>query len=44
MKQKKKREKEGFLAEVRDSIIGELLWNMLIFVPRMIIRFLKYLF
>lgn len=38
------REKEVLLAEVCDSIIGELLWNMLIFVPRMTIRFIKYVF
>ncbi|MBU8878691.1 hypothetical protein BGM26_06765 [Bacillus sp. FJAT-29790] len=48
MKKEKKNEKvgifKGILIEIRDSILFELVWSILTFIPRMLIRLIKYLF
>lgn len=47
-KRKKKKSQEGFiknvLIEIQNSIIFELIWNILLFIPRMIIRLNKNIF
>lgn len=32
------------LIEIRDSILFEIVWNILIFIPRMVIRLIKNIF
>ncbi|MFF2288657.1 hypothetical protein [Peribacillus butanolivorans] len=48
MKKEKKNGKEGFfkgiMIEIRDSILSELVFNILTFIPRMIVRLVKSLF
>ncbi|WP_155727553.1 hypothetical protein V2I71_01740 [Peribacillus frigoritolerans] len=48
MKKEKKKGKEGFfkdiMNEIRDSILSELVFNILTFIPRMIVRLVKSLF
>ncbi|MFF3099864.1 hypothetical protein [Viridibacillus arvi] len=48
MKKEKKKGKEGFfkriMYEIRDSIVFELVINILTFVPRMIVRLVMSLF
>ena len=44
MKNKRKRRKSSFkdiLFELRDSILIEVVWNILMFVPRLMIRVIK---
>ncbi|SES18898.1 hypothetical protein [Psychrobacillus sp. OK032] len=45
MKEKQTKKEDGFfksiLKEIRDSVIVELIWNIIIFIPRMIIRMWK---
>ena len=44
-KEQKKKETKAFFKEMRrdfkDSIIVEIVWNIVMFIPRMIIRFIK---
>lgn len=35
---------KDILIEIRDSILFELVWNILIFIPRMIVRLIKNIF
>ncbi|MGE7920913.1 hypothetical protein ACQKM9_18530 [Viridibacillus sp. NPDC093762] len=48
MKKEKKKGKEGFFKrivdEIRDSILSELVLNILTFIPRMIVRLVKSLY
>ncbi|MFE6168599.1 hypothetical protein ACFVP8_12135 [Viridibacillus arvi] len=48
MKIEKKKDKEGFfkriMYEIRDSIVFELVFNILTFIPRMIVRLVVNLF
>lgn len=48
MKKEQKKRKDGFLKdiliEIRDSILFEVLWNILMFIPRMLLRLLKNIF
>jgi hypothetical protein len=45
MKNKRRKKKDGFfkeiLMEIRDSILLEVAWNILMFIPRMMIRIIK---
>ena len=44
MKNKRKRQNDFFkdiLIELRDSILFEVAWNILMFIPRMMIRLIK---
>lgn len=49
MKIRKKKEKKNgqgglfkdMLIEIRDSILFEIVWNILMFIPRMVIRLIK---
>ncbi|WP_167577924.1 hypothetical protein [Ammoniphilus sp. YIM 78166] len=44
----KKHPKQSFLravwVEIRDSLIASLLWNMISFIPRIILRLIKMMF
>jgi hypothetical protein len=44
-KKRKKERKDGFfkeiLSEIMDSILIEVVWNILMFIPRMLIRLIK---
>ncbi|SIR86293.1 hypothetical protein SAMN05878482_106247 [Peribacillus simplex] len=48
MNKEKKKGKEGFfkcvMNEIRDSILSELVFNILTLIPRMIVRLVKSLF
>jgi hypothetical protein len=48
MKKEQKKRKDGFfkdiLIEIRDSILFEVLGNILMFIPRMLLRLLKNIF
>lgn len=48
MKKEQKKLKDGFLKdiliEIRDSILFEVLWNILMLIPRMLLRLLKNIF
>jgi hypothetical protein len=35
---------KDILMEIRDSILFELVWNILMFIPRMMIRLIKNIF
>ncbi|MFD4931475.1 hypothetical protein ACFWMS_21620 [Peribacillus butanolivorans] len=35
---------KDILIEIRDSILFELVWNILMFIPRMMIRLIKNIF
>jgi hypothetical protein len=35
---------KDILIEIRDSILFELVWNLLMFIPRMMIRLIKNIF
>jgi hypothetical protein len=45
MKNENQKMKDGFfkgvLTEIRDSILIEVAWNILMFIPRMMIRLIK---
>lgn len=45
---KKEKSQEGFfkniLNEIRNSILFELIWSILLFIPRMIIRLIKNIY
>lgn len=46
MKNKPKKEKGFFrevLAEISETIIFEVIWNVIAFIPRLLVRFLKHL-
>ncbi|MBK5445133.1 hypothetical protein [Peribacillus sp. TH24] len=47
-KEKRKRKKKvflkGILVEIRDSVLFEVAWRILFFIPRMIIRLIYNLF
>jgi hypothetical protein len=47
MKNEKRKKKDGYfkeiLMEIRDSILLEVAWNILMFIPRMMIRLIKYI-
>lgn len=44
-KEQKKKETKAFFKEIlrdlKDSILFEIVWNILMFIPRMIFRFIK---
>ncbi len=35
---------KDILIEIRDSILFEIVWNILIFIPRIVIRLIKNIF
>lgn len=41
---KKDRILKGVLVEIRDSILFEVVWRILFFIPRMVIRLVKDIF
>ncbi|MFB7640951.1 hypothetical protein [Peribacillus butanolivorans] len=43
-KRKKKVFLKGILVEIRDSVLFEVAWRILFFIPRMIIRLIHNLF
>lgn len=46
-KERKKRAKfsiKDIVGEVCDSILFEIIWNILMFIPKMMIRFVKFIF
>lgn len=48
MKKEQKKRQDGFfkdiIIEIRDSILFELIWNIIIFIPRMMFRIIKNIF
>ena len=40
-KEQKKKETKAFFKELKDSVLLEVVWNIVMFIPRMIFRFIK---
>ena len=40
-KEQKKKETKAFFKEPKDSMLIEIVWNIVMFIPRMIFRFIR---
>lgn len=44
MEKKRRKHDESFFKSILWEIIGEIIWNVLTFIPRMVFHFIKHIF